>query len=212
MKFPEIEYQRPDISGFEKTVKQLLEDFEAAQTVEEQKRSIDSIDELRSSFQTMIQVASVRHSLDISDELYEKEQRYSDDTLPAYQNLVNEFYRVLLKSKFRNELEDFYGHQLFDLAEKSVKTVDSRILDEMKKENELTTKYQKLTSEAKIMFEGEERNLTGLIPFTQSLDRDVRKRAAEARWNYVESNSGSFDKIYDDLVKNRDEQAKKPWL
>jgi M3 family oligoendopeptidase len=62
---------------------------------------------------------------------------------------------------------------------------------------------------AKIMFEGEERNLSGFGPFTSSKDRAMRKKASEAKWSFFKDNAEQFDRIYDDLVKTRDAMAKK---
>ena len=91
----------------------------------------------------------------------------------------------------------------FDLAGEVIKTFKPEILEELKKENQLRTDYSKLLASAKIMFEGEERNLSGLTPFMESPDRDMRKRASEARWKFVEDNSEEFDRLYDELVKVR---------
>ncbi len=50
----------------------------------------------------------------------------------------------------------------------------------MIRENKLVTQYDKLIASAKIDFEGETRNLSQMIPFIQSKDRSMRKRAYEA--------------------------------
>ena len=43
----------------------------------------------------------------------------------------------------------------------------------------------------------------------QSTDRDVRKAANDAKWNFFSENAEQFDRIYDDFVKIRDRMAKK---
>jgi M3 family oligoendopeptidase len=82
-------------------------------------------------------------------------------------------------------------------------------MDDLQKENQLRTEYTKLLASAKIDFEGEERNLSGLNPFMESTDRVIRKKANEAKWKFFEDNQEQFDKNYDDLVKLRDKMAKK---
>jgi M3 family oligoendopeptidase len=62
---------------------------------------------------------------------------------------------------------------------------------------------------AKILFEGEERNLSQLVPFQLSTDRDMRKKANEVKYNFMVENEDKLDKIYDDLVKVRTNIAKK---
>ena len=59
------------------------------------------------------------------------------------------------------------------------------------------------------MFEGEERTLAQIDPFTESKDRDMRKRAIEAKFGFFVENAEEFDRIYDELVKVRTEIAKK---
>jgi oligoendopeptidase F len=67
----------------------------------------------------------------------------------------------------------------------------------------------KLIASAKIQFEGEERNLSGLTPFMQSTDRKIRKSALKAKWSFFKENETKLDEIYDDLVKVRTKIAKK---
>ncbi len=114
-----------------------------------------------------------------------------------------------MNSKFKNELEDKWGKQLFILAEMKLKTFEDGILEELKEENKLITEYEKLKASARIVFEGEERNLAQLEPFIQSKYREMRKRAYEASTNFYAENEEKFDNIFDKLVKVRHKIAKK---
>ena len=58
------------------------------------------------------------------------------------------------------------------------------------------------------MFEGEERNLSGLTPFVLSEDREMRKSASEAMFGFFVANESTIDRIYDDMVKVRTKMAK----
>ena len=82
-----------------------------------------------------------------------------------------------MHSKFRNELEEKWGKHLFNIAELKLKTFSPEIIEELQKENKLASAYQKLIASAKILFEGEERNLSQMRPFSQSKDREIRKNA-----------------------------------
>ena len=90
-----------------------------------------------------------------------------------------------------------------------LKTFSPEIIEDLQQENKLTTEYSKLIASAKIQFEGEERTLSQLIPFQQSTDRNMRKRAMEASSGFMAENEANFDRIYDDLVKVRTKIAKK---
>lgn len=120
VKFHELPYVRPDIKRIEAQFNGLLENFDSAGSFEEQDNTMEAINNLRSEFESMAQIAS-----------------------------------------------------------------------------------------AKIMFEGEERNLPGLIPFMMSTDRSMRKSANEAKYSFFRDNEAKLDEIYDKLVKIRTKIARK---
>ncbi len=209
MKFCEYHYERPDVKAFEQKFKELLDAFTSAGSYEEQDQAMKGINKLRSEFDTLQQIASVRHSIDTNDEFYKAEQDFFDENGPVVQEYITDYYRALVGSKFRSELEKKWGRQLFQLAELSLKTFSPEVIEDLQQENKLTTEYAKLIASAKIQFEGEERTLSQLIPFQQSTDRDMRKRAMEASSGFMAENEETFDRIYDDLVKVRTKIAKK---
>ncbi|MES2766809.1 MAG: M3 family oligoendopeptidase [Bacteroidota bacterium] len=208
-KFPEIEYHRPNLEHIEHEFADLLEEFSTAATFETQSAAMEKINKLRSRFETATQIAAVRHTINTEDEFYEKEQEFVDESSPIYSGLVTKFYDSLVKAKFRPQLEEKWGKQLFTIADLALKTFKPEIIADLQRENQLASEYQKLIASAKIDFEGEVRNLAGITPFEVSADDDVRKRAAEAKWKFYEDNHAQLDKIYDDLVKVRTEIAHK---
>jgi len=115
----------------------------------------------------------------------------------------------VVNSKFRAEFEKEWGTQMLQLAEISLRTFSPEIIEDLQLENKLSTEYSQLIASAKIPFEGEERTLTQLTPFELSTDRDMRKRASAARYNFMSEHEAEFDRIYDELVKVRDRIAKK---
>ena len=154
-------------------------------------------------------VASIRYTINTLNKQIETEKQYFDTNNPVYEGLVTKYYSSIINSKFRPELEKKWGKQLFDIASLVIKTFKPEILEDLKHENRLRTEYMKLIASAKIIFDGEERNLAGMIPFTESTDRDIRKLANEAKWKFFDDNAEQFDRIYDDLVKIRHKMAMK---
>ncbi|WP_334077586.1 M3 family oligoendopeptidase [Paenibacillus sanfengchensis] len=209
MKFSDYHYERPDVQVFEQKFRELLNGFTSAGTYEEQDRAMTEINKLRSQFDTLQQLASIRHSIDTNDEFYKAEQDFFDENGPVVQEYITDYYRALVTSKFRENLEKKWGHQLFRLAELSLKTFSPEVIEDLQQENKLTTEYAKLIASAKIPFEGEERTLPQLIPFQQSTDREMRKRATEASSGFMAENEETLDRLYDDLVKVRTKIAKK---
>lgn len=209
MNFSEYHYERPDVKEFEQKFKEQLEVFTSASTYEEQDQAMTRINKLRSEMDTLSQLVYIRHSVDTNDEFYKAEQDFFDENGPIIQEYITDYYRALVDSKFRDQLEAKWGRQLFQLAELSLKTFSPEIIEDLQQENKLTTEYSKLIASAKILFEGEERTLPQLAPFQQSTDRDMRKRATEASSSFMAENEANFDRIYDDLVKVRTKMAKK---
>lgn len=209
MKFSEFIYERPNVEKISESFNLLLEKFNAAESFELQDAVMTEIISLRVEVESMGSIVSIRHTVDTTDKFYEEEQDYIDEVMPIYQGLIAKFYASIIKSKFRKELEQRHGKQLFSIAELTIKTFSPEIIGDLQEENRLSSEYTKLVASAKIMFEGEERNLAQMAPFAQSTDRAMRKRANEARYAFYSDNGATLDEIYDKLVKVRTTIAKK---
>lgn len=209
MKFNEFAYQRPEMKKVEEELGLLLEKFGAANSFAEQDQVMESINHLRSEFESMGKLAEIRHSIDTTDEFYKVEKDYFDEVNPIYEGFISKYYQALVDSKYRQELEEKWGPHLFTLAELQLKTFIPEIIEDLQMENKLTTEYMKVIASAKIKFEGEERTLSQLTPFQLSTDREMRKRAYTAKYGFMQENEAKFDDIYDQLVKIRTRIAKK---
>jgi M3 family oligoendopeptidase len=209
MKFEEYTYLRPNLDVVKEKFETALERFQLAGTVEEQCQAIDDINKLTNDLGTMFNLCSIRHSIDTNDEFYKTEQDYMDEIEPEMEGLTTNYYQSLVHSKFRQELEKKWGTQLFALAESKLLTFKPEIIPLLQKENRLSTEYTKLIASAKIEFEGKERTLAQLEPFIQASDREMRKRASHAKFDFLAAHQNELDQIYDDLVKVRTEIAQK---
>lgn len=209
MKFSEYAYERPDVARFEEEFNGLLKTFHEAKNADEQEAAMGAINKLRGALSTQETLVSIRHSVDTNDEFYKAEQDFFDETSPVFQKYTTEFYEALVSSPFRAELEKKCGKQLFQIAELTIKTFSPDIISDLQQENKLTTEYSKLVASAKVLFEGEERTLSQLIPFMRSTDRNMRKRAEEARTAFLSEHEEQLDRIYDELVKVRTRMATK---
>lgn len=209
MKFNEYQYVRPNLEEVEAKFSQLLTDFTNATSFEKQDRVMAAINEVRSEVESMRQIVQIRHTIDTTDEFYQEEKSFFDQVGPAYKGLVTNYYQALTQSKFRAQLEEKWGKQLFLLAESELKTFSPDVLDDLKEENKLVSEYVKLLAAAKIEFEGQERNLAQLAAFHQSTDRETRKLSNEAKYAYFVENANQLDGLYDKLVKVRTTIAEK---
>lgn len=208
MKFNEYPYTRPDIKEIEQQFKELLQQFTAAGSYEEQDRAFEAINTLRNEIDTLVTIVSVRHSIDTTDEFYKAEQDYMDEAGPLIQEYVTDYYKAVVDSPFRKQLEEKWGSQLFRMMDLTLRTFKPEIISDLQAENKLVTQYGQLIASAKIPFEGEERTLPQLRPFEMSTDRGLRQRAAEARYTFMAEHEEELDRIYDELVKVRTRIAK----
>ena len=209
MNFNDYKYEHIEVEKIKAEFSENIKNFENSKNVEEQCEYFDKIIKLRNYLDTMQTLVSIRHSIDTTDEFYDKENEYMDEISPILFSFTNDFYKALVNSKFKKELTQKYGKFLFEKAENTLKTFSSEVIPDFQEENRLTSKYEKLIASAKIEFDGKELNLSQMVPYTQSKDRNVRIEAAKKVANFFSENKEEFDNIYDSLVKVRDKMAKK---
>ena len=209
MNFNDYKYEHLDLKKIKEEFSELIGSFEKAENVEGQIEAFDKIIKLRNHIETMQTLVSIRHSIDTNDEFYDKENEYMDEISPILFGFTNDFYKALVNSKFKEELIKKYGKLLFDLAENTLKVFSNEIIPDAQEENRLSSKYSKLIASAKINFDGKELNLSQMVPYTQSKDRNVRIEAAKKVAQFFAENQEEFDNIYDSLVKVRTKMAQK---
>ena len=209
MNFNDYKYEHLDLEKIKGEFSELIGSFEKAENVEGQIEAFDKIIKLRNHIETMQTLVSIRHSIDTNDEFYDKENEYMDEISPILFGFTNDFYKALVNSKFKDELIKKYGKLLFDLAENTLKVFSNEIIPDAQEENRLSSKYSKLIASAKIDFDGKELNLSQMVPYTQSKDRNVRIEAAKKVAQFFAENQEEFDNIYDSLVKVRTKMAQK---
>ena len=175
MIFQDFKYERPDIEVLNQKLKEIKEKVENADNAQIQIDAYLELDKLLQDFTTMTSLVYIRHSINTLDEFYSKENDFNDENSPVISSYINDLNESFAKSKFRKELEERFGKLVFDKIDMSLKTFKPEIIEDLQEENKLVSEYVKLSSSAKIMFQGEERNLSQMAPFSQSVDMEVRK-------------------------------------
>lgn len=208
MKFCDMPYERVDFAQVEEEFKQLMSEFDAAQSGEEQFAVHKKYYALTNRVNTRMTIASIRHDGNTVDEFYDAESTYYDEMGPVLQNLVLAYQKKLYDSPYRDYLESKIGPVAFKNMEIAQKAMDEKLIPLMQEENALTQQYDKLIAGAKIDFDGKELNLSLLRPYLINEDREVRALAWQKMTEFFEANAEELDEIYDKLVKNRTAQAK----
>ncbi|MGV3464510.1 MAG: M3 family oligoendopeptidase [Heyndrickxia sp.] len=205
----EMRYARPNLDEFKQKFYDLLEQFHQSSTFEIQNNLFIRMNELRVEFESMEQLAYLRHMINLNDEQYKDEQAYFNQVSPIYQALMSEFYHCILHASFREQLEKHWGSQIFKLAELKVKIYSDQIAEELQQEKKWIGQYFSLLGNAEIVFNGEKMNLFQLNRYTISKDRSERKQAYEAISSYYSNHEDKLDNIFDQLIKLRTKIAEK---
>ncbi len=208
MKFTDMPYERVDFEKVAEETKQLMADFKAAKNGEEQFAVHQRFYELNDRVSTQYVISYIRHDVDTTDEFYDKEHSYYDEQLPVYNNVAQEYQKLLYESPYRDYLESKIGKVAFKNMEISLKSFNEELIPYMQEENALVSEYNKLIASAKIDWEGETLNLSLMRPYLTHVDREIRDKAWRKYAAFFEENGDKLDEIYDKLVKNRDAQAK----
>ncbi|MGO1043992.1 M3 family oligoendopeptidase [Clostridioides difficile] len=209
MKFSEFKYERPNYDSIKKEFLKCVEEIDNSCCYDEQQENIHKINLLRNKIETLSNIASIRYSINTLNKLYQEEKNYWDEYMPLYEELNSYFYNIIVNSKFKTNLKKEFREQFFTIVDYSLKSFSKEIIKELQEENKLCSEYTKLLASAQIMFEGEERNLSGMGIFMSSKSRKTRELANKAYYNFFEENESKFDDIFDKLVKLRDKIAKK---
>lgn len=209
MKFKDMPYERIDFAKAKAELSEIMEKSKAAKSGEEQFEIHKMFYRLNDKIQTQVTLCSIRHTIDTTDEFYEKEQNYYDEQIPEYSNLCVEYQKILFHSPYREVLEEKIGQVAFKNMEIAMKSVSEEIIPLMQEENTLVTEYEKLLASAKISWGEETLNLSLLTPYLKHKDAKIRREAQEKQNEFFLSIQDKLDELYDKLVKNRTLQAKK---
>lgn len=208
-KFEDMKYTRPDAQRVMDAYKKLVD---RARNAENGQQLVDIFEEHRKlgdDFATAARLAQIRHTLDTQDVFYDEENDYFDQVSPSVGNMQLELYRAFLDSAHKAALEEKYGAILLDKMKIAAASADESVLELMQQENALASQYQKLYAGAQVEFDGKVLTLPELGPYKQSLDRNVRKAAFEAEGKFFDDNREELDKIYTQMIENRNAQARK---
>jgi M3 family oligoendopeptidase len=170
--------------------------------------ALEAWDSLRRAYETWGSLTHLHFEQDTQNAEYKAAKDYADALGPVAMSHEIALKRRLLTAGNRAAVEAIAGAHALRLWEMDVTTFDPAIEADLEQEAKLFSRYTALTASARIEVEGQVVNLSGMAPFLQSLDRDVRRRAEQARWAFFEAHGDEFDEIFDELVKLRHGMAK----
>lgn len=209
MKFSEIKYQRPIYEDFKNKFYIVLEKLKSAKDFVEFDQELKNINKLRNHIETMEAVAKINSDGDTKNKEYVKESIFWDEYSPLFKKINMDFYKIILNSKFKEDIKNKYGEQFIDLINCEIESFSDDIIKYLQEENKLCTEYTKLLASAKIDFKGDYRNLPGMFAFMMDENRNIREDANKKICEFFEKNEIKFDELFDKLIKVRNTMAKK---
>lgn len=207
-KFKDIQYTRPDCEAFQKLAEENAEKIKNAVSYSEAKKVFLEFDKAESEFFDMGNIAYIRHTIDTSDEFYDKENEFLNEKTPELMPSLLAFSNAVYDSRFKPDFVAEFGEQMFAEIELRRKSFSEKNIPLLQKEARLCNEYEKIIASADILFDGKHLNLYGIMSYFENPDRNVRHDAYKAYSKFYESNEENFERIWDELIKVRTEMGK----
>ena len=207
-KFNELRFPKPDIRAYEDLSKDVVQRIEEAKDGGEVLEIFFEYNELLRKINDNLEVSFIHHSMDTTDEFYEKEQQWVDENMPLFTKLNLDFSEAIYNSPFRHEIEEKLGSMYFTKMDIKKKTFTEEIIPLRKRVSELCGEYQKIISSCQVEINGETKNFLTLQGLFSDEDREVRKHAFKEFSNFLRSNEKRMEEIWDELIKVRTQIGK----
>ena len=209
MKFNEYPYEHPNIELYRKQIQEINSTLKNAKSYEEFKKAFLDLDVIDRRISSLQEICSIRHTVNTLDTYYKEENDCWNENLPILQEDFVESGRIVMNSPFKEQLEQEVPKTYFLRKEMEEKSFSPEIIEDLQTENKLASAYQQLIASAQIEFDGQTYTLAGLDVKMSDKDRDVRKRAVKAYWNWFAENEKELGDIFTGLVKVRNAMAVK---
>lgn len=105
MRFQDMPYERVEYKEIEKAFQQIINNFDKATSGEEEYKVHKEYYVVMKIYETMMNIAGIRHDMNTKDEFYEKEQNHYDHISPKVENLNNQYCKKLYNSPHKEFLK-----------------------------------------------------------------------------------------------------------
>ena len=209
IKFEQYPLSVPSLKKLEKKFTSLIDELKSCGSATTALPVIKKMNKLVDDISSDMTIISVRYQIETNNPKYKKAQDQIDEISPVISAYINNWNKVLVKAKYRKDLEKTLGKYYFQMMETSLKVFDEKIIPELIEQNKLTSEYSRIMASAQIEFDGQVLNLPQMSRYTQHQDREIRKAASIAVDKWMGENEGKIGEIYGELVKIRHTMAKK---
>lgn len=209
MTFKDFEYKRPDIENTKSLYTYYIDKLCSSASYAEARAVFLEKEKLDKELGTMIELSSIRHSIDTRDSFYSAESDFWNSTLPELGEYVDRWDSAMLESPFRADFTKEFGELMFINSELSSRCFSPKIIPELQKENELDRDYDDLIASSQIDFDGRKYTISQIAAEKSAPDDERRLAAWKAEGQWYKDNQKELDRIYDELVHLRDTIGRK---
>ena len=207
-RFKDLPYVRPDFAKVKTELAAITEKMKNAASYEEAKAAYFDFESIMSDLRDAYTIVSIRHTVDTRDKFYDDENEFLSEAFPELSPYTVAFSNALYDGKFKADFEKEFGKQLLSMIELERKSFSEKNIPLQQREAKLCNEYEKIIASAEIDFDGEKRNLYGVMKYFEDEDREVRKAAWKKYEEFFASHEKRFEEIWDELIKVRNEQGR----
>ena len=207
-KFKDLPYERPDFGKVKTDLAAITEKMKNAASYEEAKAAYFNYEALMSDLRDAYTIVSIRHTVDTRDKFYDDENEFLSEAFPELSPYTVAFSNALYDGKFKTDFEKEFGKQLLSMIELERKSFSEKNVPLQQREAKLCNEYEKIIASAEIDFDGEKRNLYGVMKYFEDENEEVRKAAWKSYEEFFASHEKRFEEIWDELIKVRNEQGR----
>lgn len=205
MRFDDISAPRPTAESLAAEAKHIAALLEQGA----REKAVAEWDAARRSTDTWSALVHLRFAQDTKSPEAKADREYADALAPVATEHEVAIKKRLIDDPDRAGVEALVTPHVLRLWQTDITTFDPAIAAELEEESKLTAGYTELLASASFEIDGATVNLSGLAPYAESDDREMRHRAESLRWAFFEQNGAKLDSIYDALVKLRHGMARK---
>lgn len=204
-KFSELKFPKPDLNSYRDLHKDAIERIKNATSGDEVLEVIFEVNELTRRANDLLEVASIRHSMDTTDERYAEEVRWVDENASHFRQSMLEFHESVYNSPYKDFIEERLGPMYFIKMDVRKKTFCEENIPLRQRDAILSNEYQSIMASCQVEFMGEPRTFMQLQYFFDHEDREVRRAAFKAFSDFLSEHEARLEEIWDELIKVRNQ-------
>lgn len=203
--FSEMTYTRPDADALIKSVQNVTNKIKKNDiSYAKQLSELIDLNEDYWNYYAMYSLAYVKYAINTNDQFYGDEYYYCGESEPKINQALENLYAACSKSKHKSRFEtDYFGEGFLD-EYKNGGTLSNELVQLFQQEAQLIQTYNNETANPTLTYMGQTRHLRDLLQDALTVsERENIKKA------YYQQANAKLGGIYSDLVKTRQQIAKK---